>query len=289
MSMEIRRRVGLPRMRFHVMNRGARKVGIFEDDADRRIFISLLAKFTLKYRIKLLAWCLMSNHYHLEPEGEGTPLSRMMHDLDGTYAKVYNQRHGGSGCLFQGRFKSMAILDDDGMVYVSRYIHANPLAFGVRPEQYPWSSCGNYLGDRPAPGWLDPEPVLSLFGSNSDVQRNDYGLYLQSAPPPRRKDDLDADDREEFYRDFVRHVDQKCRLAFEEVGPMPQDVTPSTLGQWFALRRYRLPARNIAQYYGLRTAASVRVMMSRLAGRIETDPGLSEAFRRVNELVARFR
>src|SRR5438552_351147 len=105
MNIEVRHRIGLPKARFHVINRGARKVDIFSTDEDRRLFIGLLAKFTLKHQIRLIAWCLMSNHYHLETEGEGTPLVRMMHDLDGTYARIYNQKYGGTGCLFQGRFK----------------------------------------------------------------------------------------------------------------------------------------------------------------------------------------
>ncbi len=102
----------------------------------------------------------MSNHYHMEPDCEGTRLSEMMHDLDGTYAKAFNERHGLVGCLFQGPFKSMAICDDEGLAYVSRYIHRNPVAAGFRPEEYSWSSCRSYLGLEPTPPWLDPRPVL---------------------------------------------------------------------------------------------------------------------------------
>jgi REP element-mobilizing transposase RayT len=288
MSIEIRHRVGLPKGRFHVFNRGARKVAIFDDDDDRRLFVHLLAKFTIKYQIRLIAWCLMANHYHLEPEGEGTPLTRMMHDLDGTYAKIYNQRHEGSGCLFQGRFKSTAIQDEDGLAYVSRYIHANPLAFGARPEDYPWSSCRSFLGLSPTPDWLDPTPVLELMGENPAYQRDQYALYLQAAPIPRKKHALEVDDREEFFQDFIRHLEAKLLEAMRILGNPLRDVSTKSVVSWMAHRRYRLPAASVANYFAYQNANVVRVNSVRFAKRLDEDPLLAGAVRRANELVARF-
>ena len=97
--MDIRRhRMELPRGYFHIYNRGARKVSIFADQADRRIFVSLLGRFATKYEIGVLAWCLMPNHYHLEADTDGPRLCGMMRDLDGNYARSFNERHDTSGC-----------------------------------------------------------------------------------------------------------------------------------------------------------------------------------------------
>ena len=185
--MEIRKRVGLPRMWFHVMNRGARQELLFKVDGDRQEFVDLMGRFCLKNGVKMTAWCLMTNHYHLEPDSEGTPLSRTMHDLDGAYAKEFNGRYGGTGCLFQGPFKSMSIADERGLAYVSRYIHLNPRDMGADPLTYPWSSCANYLGFRPNPPWLDPAPVPRQFGETMDQARANYRFYLNSAAPRRRR------------------------------------------------------------------------------------------------------
>ncbi|RPH40573.1 MAG: hypothetical protein EHM91_10960, partial [Planctomycetota bacterium] len=136
MSIEVRKRVGLPRGWFHVMNRGARKVSIFADEDDRAIFRGLMARFADRYSVKILGWCLMPNHYHIQPECEGTPLTQMMRDLDGTYARVFNGRHGTTGCLFQGPFKSMLIRDREGLAYVNSYIHLNPLDNGQSQASY---------------------------------------------------------------------------------------------------------------------------------------------------------
>ena len=69
--MEIKRRVGLPPTTLHVMNRGARRVAIYADDHDRRMFVGRLGPLSEKYGVTLHAWCLMPNHYHLESSSRG--------------------------------------------------------------------------------------------------------------------------------------------------------------------------------------------------------------------------
>src|SRR6185503_17539781 len=98
-----------------------------------KIFRGLLGRFAQDYSVKILAWCLMPNHYHLQPDSEGTPLSHMMRDLDATYARSFNARHGTVGCLFQGPFKSIHIRDSEGLTYVNRYIHLNPVDIHQAP------------------------------------------------------------------------------------------------------------------------------------------------------------
>ena len=287
MSMEIKRRIGLPSMQFHVMNRGARKADIFANDDDRGYFVHLLGKFTLKHQIRLIAWCLMSNHYHLESEGEGTALVKMMHDLDGTYATFYNQRHGGNGCLFQGRFKCMGITDEDGLAYVSRYIHANPLAFGVRPEEYPWSSCRAYLGTGPTPSWLDPSPVLGLMDPDPTAQSAGYRAYLQAVPPPRPKAGEDEDDRHDFYRDFLRHLEERCRQAMRGEKGLTR-VPPKSVVIWIARKRYGIPCSCLSELFGDHRVASVSTTVFRLGRQLKEDPSLATSLQRVYEIVRRF-
>jgi hypothetical protein len=230
----------------------------------------------------------MSNHYHLEPEAEGTPLARMMHDLDGTYASIYNARHGGCGALFQGRFKSIAILDEDGLIYVSRYIHANPMALGIRPEDYRWSSCRNYLGEAPPPEWLDTAPILSLIGASPEQQFPGYRAYLQAAPPPRTANDRMNDDRLEFYKEYIVHLEQRCSDAIDEVGGDLRLVSPETVFLWIARRRYGIPCAILSDQYG-RRAATVRTMVSRFGKLLERDSRVLTAVDQVYERVARFR
>ena len=284
MRMEIRQRRGLPRMRFHVMNRGARKVDIYANDEDRELFVTLLAKAALKYHVSVVAWCLMSNHYHLETEGEGTPLTRMMHDLDGSYARIYNERHEGSGALFQGRFKSMAVVGDDGLVYVSRYIHANPMVLNIQPEDYPWSSCRSYLGMGATPAWLDPTPVLALVGGEAA-----YREYLSAAPPPKRAASDGPDDRLEFYRQYVRHLGIRCFDAAQEAEIDLREVSARSLFWWIARKRYGIPRSILRELDSVGRADTRSADVWRLDRRRRRDPALKAALDRVCAILARAR
>ena len=287
--MEIKHRMGLPRMTFHVFDRGARKVSIFAGDEDRGLFVHLFGKFALKHEVRITSWCLMPNHYHFEPDSEGTPLCRMMHDLNGTYSRIYNERHGMSGCLFQGPFRTTSIGDEAGLAYVSRYIHTNPVPLQVAPEEYRWSSCRAYLGLDPCPEWLDPSPVLSLMGEDKASQQRAYAAYLKAAPPRRRKAGEAYDQIDDFYREYIRHLEEKCTEAMTRVGEALGRVTLRTLVCWLAHHARGIPAAAIAQFFGYQGEESVRSLVARFQSRLEDDPALMRAIQTVNEIAARFR
>jgi REP element-mobilizing transposase RayT len=287
--MEIRRRIGLPKTCFHVMNRGARRINIFSNDEERGIFVSLMGKYALKHGIRLLSWCLMPNHYHLQPDSEGTPLSRMMHDLDGTYARIFNQRHRGSGCLFQGPYRSVPIHDTGSLAYVSRYIHTNPTEIGRVPETYPWSSCGSYLGTAPVPEWLDRTPVLSIVGSPDGDREGEYRTYLQEAPPRRPKPKGRRDDVEEFFCDYLGHIERICSNRLLGLPLTEAKIQLRTAVIWVAHHLYRIPASAIRAYYGYANDESVRALVSRIGTRLADLPVLRNCLESVYVYAARFR
>lgn len=280
--MNVRRRVGLPLMPFHVMNRGARRANIFRDDKDRRLFVDLLGRFCKKNGIKLTAWCLMANHYHTEPSAEGTPLTQLMHDLDGTYARLFNEKYDLNGCLFQGRFKSMSISGDRGLAYVSRYIHLNPRDVGQDPLRYPWSSCRSYLGLEPVPEWLDPMPVLRQFGASLEESQRNYRFYLESAPPRRRKSSPGEEPLEDFLVDYVGHLDNMWTERWMQSGSPKGLESRSALVCWYAQRREGIRPHILQEYYGYSSPGTVRVLASRFAKRLRDEPELADWVERVN-------
>ena len=97
------------------------------------------------FEIELFSYVLMSNHYHLLLRTRRANLSRAMHWFAGTYTRRFNNRHGRSGHLFQGRFKSILVENDAYILQLSCYIHRNPLRAGLvkRLADYPWSSYRN--------------------------------------------------------------------------------------------------------------------------------------------------
>lgn len=158
-------RIEFPGAYYHVMNRGLASRNIFADRSDRDQFLKLLADCHEMWGIRVIAYCLMGNHYHLLVQTPHANLSRVMRHLDGLYTQRYNRRHKRDGPLFRGRYKAILIDGDEYLLAVARYIHHNPVAAGLSrsPEGYAWSSCSLYLKPGGRPVWLDADQLLSRF------------------------------------------------------------------------------------------------------------------------------
>jgi REP element-mobilizing transposase RayT len=260
------------------MNRGARKVIIFADETDRRIFVSLLGRFATKYEVPIMAWCLMPNHYHLESDTDGARLCPMMRDLDGNYARSFNERHKTSGCLFQGPFKSILIEDPVGIAHVSRYIHLNPADLREAPAAYRWSSCADYVGLREAPPWLDLAPVTQAIRNEDCGDVENYSRYLEEGlarPRPAKK----TDPLSEFSVEWVRFREERCieKLAGKELHLGHLSI--QSLVCYVAHRVHRVPAEFIAEYFGYSRPAVVRRAASRVQDRADEDLHFREFLR----------
>ena len=130
---------------YHVTTRGVGKQILFEDDRDRIKFGAFLRKCLEKYDGSLYAWCFMQNHVHLLPRFKSFDLPAFMRQLLSEYAHYYNKRHDHVGHVFQSRYGSVPINDDDQLLTVVRYIHQNPKDMGFpRPGDYKWSSYREY-------------------------------------------------------------------------------------------------------------------------------------------------
>jgi len=152
---------------YHVYNRGAAGAKIFRDAQDKYKFISLLARYLTDseddvyptYDLKLLAYCVMGNHFHLlvyQPE-EAEAISGFMRSVSTSYSLYYNKRYKNSGHVFQSVFKASRITQEPYLAHISRYIHLNPDTY----RTYKWSSLAYYTGTTP-PEWLDPGQVLEM-------------------------------------------------------------------------------------------------------------------------------
>ena len=150
---------------FHVLNRGARKGGIFEDAADYQAFEGLLVEALRRYLIAMYAYCLMPNHWHfvLSPTADGE-LSRFMHWLTTTHARRWRLAGGteGQGAVYQGRFGAIPIGADRHFLWVCRYVERNALRASLvsRAEEWPWSSLWQRQNNSNAE-WLARWPVAT--------------------------------------------------------------------------------------------------------------------------------
>jgi len=204
-------RIERPGGRYHVTARGNERKNIFRDDTDRYHFLELLSQLGERFGLRVHAYVLMDNHFHLLLETPEANLSRGMQWLGVSYTVWFNRRHDRAGHLFQGRFKSVIVQDDAGWQEVARYVHLNPvrvlmlelgkrqqaaaragLVRKPRPEiiaqrlrvlrEYRWSSYRGYGGYTAPLQWVWQEPLARLCGGRTEVDRRAaLRQYTQSA------------------------------------------------------------------------------------------------------------
>ncbi len=147
---------------YHALNRANGRVTLFDDADDYGGFVRVLAEAVDRSAVRLLAYCVMPNHFHLvvRPESDGE-LSRFMGWLTLTHTQRWHahRRSAGTGHVYQGRFKSFPVQDDGHLYTVCRYVERNALRAGLvaRAEDWPWGSLGR---DR-APAGEVAHPTLS--------------------------------------------------------------------------------------------------------------------------------
>jgi putative transposase len=144
---------------YHVLNRGNGRRTVFHKDGDFAAFVKLLRQAAERTPVRLLASCLMPNHFHLAlwPRDDGD-LSDYMRWLLTAHVRRYHKHYHSSGHVYQGRFRSFPIQDDEHLLTVLRYIERNPVRAGLvtHAQDWPWSSAAPGRGGSPL---LDAGPV----------------------------------------------------------------------------------------------------------------------------------
>ena len=136
---------------YHALNRGNAKNSLFFKDADYEAFEQLIAEALEKFSVDLLAYQWMNNHWHmvLSPHEDGG-MGEFLRWVTLTHAQRYHAHHGtaGLGHVYQGRFKSFPVQDDEHFHVVCRYVERNALTAKLvkKAQNYRWGSLHNWLG-----------------------------------------------------------------------------------------------------------------------------------------------
>jgi putative transposase len=165
---------------YHVMLRGNNGQAIFFVDADKQKCLSLLGEGVELFGHRIHSFCFMPNHIHLLVQVGENSISQPMHHLSSCYTKYVNLKENRSGHLFQGRFKSILIADNEYLLQLVRYIHLNPVRAKMVnvPENYSWSSHGVYLGNTILP-WLTQVHILTKFDPYLDDARKKFDGFVK--------------------------------------------------------------------------------------------------------------
>ena len=170
---------------YHVMNKGRRGESVFLEKQDYSIFIELLKEVVDMYKVRVAAYCLILNHYHLLIQTPDANLARCMRHLNGIYTQRFNRAHHCDGQLFRGRYKSILVDADSYLLELVRYIHRNPLEAGLVKEldKYAWSSHKGYLSNTKKWDWLHKSFILSLFARDRREGINKYKRFILKESP----------------------------------------------------------------------------------------------------------
>ena len=147
------------------------------NDTDFEKFLEYIVT-AKKYDFYLLAYVLMSNHYHLLIKTTKPNLSKIMHYINGSYTTYFNAKRGKSGHLFQGRYKSLVIDAESYFKELTRYIHLNPIRAKMveNPGDYKWSSYKAYIGRKRKDKYIDKQEINKYLG----MMGESYRLFVLS-------------------------------------------------------------------------------------------------------------
>lgn len=189
-----RSRSYLPGLPYHIVQRGNNKQACFIDPENYHYYLSLLETISIRYKVSVHSYCLMTNHIHLlaTPTTKES-ISNTMKVVGSRYAQYINKKYKRTGTLWEGRHKSSLVQTDKYFLTCSRYIELNPVAAAMvqRPEEYECSSYkANSLGKT---SWLQQHDVYKSLGKtekhrckiyrelfNNDISVSDRDLIESS-------------------------------------------------------------------------------------------------------------
>jgi len=296
-----------------------RREGIFTQPEEADAWLTAVREVKQRDGFAVLAWCLMSNHFHLVLRTGSVPLWRSMRSMQGRFAMGFNRRHGLVGPVWQSRYKARLVEDDRGFRRLVAYVHLNPVAAGIvaRPEDYPCSGHREVLGRAPAT-LGDPDELLRWFGKTRQVARRAYretvrvvaaALEAQGAtdgwldPPaddgapfgPSRVPGPDAagrgparDRRPRDAATFVHEAAEVLGLSLEVISGRQQSATVVRVREAICLvgtERYGLRLKAVARALG-KSAESATRWVVHASARRHTDPDFAALLERLDATLA---
>jgi len=143
MDMPRTARITLENSFYHIIIRGNQRQTVFNETADYRVYMNILAKYKKRFSFQLFTFCLMPNHVHLLIRvKEPNTLSKIMRRINLSYTLYFNFKYNKVGHLWQDRFKSRIIEKESYLLECMRYIEENPVRGSLvqKISDYDWSS-----------------------------------------------------------------------------------------------------------------------------------------------------
>ena len=175
-------RLTVPGYPHHIIQRGNNRQAIFGDAGDYDLLLALIDEHARDQRVAVHGYVLMSNHFHLlaTPEtADGIP--QMMQAVGRRYVRKYNLRHGRTGTLWEGRYRSTLIQAERHLLACMVYMDLNPVraAMVADAADYPWSSHQHFIGRR-TDRLVTPHPLYWELGNTPFARDEAYASLVRS-------------------------------------------------------------------------------------------------------------
>lgn len=170
---------------YHLYNRGRSRLPICHNHNDYLDILKKLKKYSLKYRIVIIAYVLLPNHYHFLVRQDDQPRASLLPQrIFNSYSKIYNLKYDHSGTIFQGSARAKIVDTQSYLLHLCRYIHANPVVHGLTRtlSAWPYTNYLEWMGTRP--GTLVDSDFIRTYFSSSVAYRDFVLDYLRKRGCP---------------------------------------------------------------------------------------------------------
>lgn len=177
----------LPNSPVHIVQRGHSKAPVFFEDSDFKAYLNWLREGASRYKVDIHAFVLMTNHVHMLLSSPApTNISRMMQLLGRYYSPYINKKHNRSGSIWEGRFKSSLVSDDQYLLTCMRYIELNPVRAMMvsSPSDYRWSSFHHNIGAKNI-RLITPHTTYLALGERPHERSHNYLQLFEDRLSPQ--------------------------------------------------------------------------------------------------------
>lgn len=202
----------------HIYNRGVERRMVYEEDADKERFLQILCEVSEHYDFTIHAYALMDNHYHLLVENKRENLSNGMRQLNSLYAQYFNKKYKRVGHLWQDRYKSWYVLDENYLFTLFKYFEANPLKAGIvdRFGKYRWTILHDILNNKTLP-CMRKSFVLSWYSSTGELVRS-LGFDMSD-------DEMEVLDRMKIESNRLKRSKEKKNKSFRNIEALFENIS----------------------------------------------------------------
>jgi REP element-mobilizing transposase RayT len=179
---------------YHVMLRGIDRMPVFYGNGDRFKFLEIIDRMNEEGEYEIYAYCLMENHIHLLFKEGQDSIAKSLKRIAVSYAYYFNNRYDRVGHVFQGRFRSEPIENDNYLMAVVRYIHNNPVKAGIvkKAVDYSWSSYQEYIKYGNDSARVNTKLLLQMF-SHNEIEA--IGLFIEFSNENSKDKFIDIDNK----------------------------------------------------------------------------------------------